>query len=308
MNDIIYTGNRLPSNHLLQFADLLQKASSPTVKPRPYTARVSRTSPTAFVFLLDQSGSMGNRLTVKGQPLTKATVLADSVNDLLNQLISECRREGEYRNYIDVCVIGYGGDTDSTAKYAWQGSLAGQSMVTIQALKDNVLERQGTKGKWILPKAGNLTPMKQALDLAHDTLVQWLAGYTGKDIYPPVVINITDGAATDAETSELIAAARKLKSLGTVDGQVLFYNVHLTAGSADSLLFPCQAEELPDDEYARTLFAMSSDLPALYNVPIAKITGRDASPAYTAMALNANPIQLVQLLNIGTSVSRRQHA
>ncbi|KAB7725992.1 hypothetical protein F5984_25380 [Rudanella paleaurantiibacter] len=307
MSDLIYTGNRLPSNHLLQFADMLAKASSPTVKPRPYTARVSRTTPTAFMFLLDQSGSMDKEVTVKGQTVSKATLLANSVNDLLNQLISECRREGEYRNYIDVCVIGYGADNDATAKYAWQGNLEGQSMVTIQALKDNAVERQGTKGKWISPKAGGLTPMRQALDLAHDTLVQWLASHAGKDIYPPVVINITDGVATDADAAGLIAAARKLRNLRTVDGNVLLYNVHLTAGHEEPFLFPCQKEELPEDEYAYLLFDMSSDLPALYNAPIAKITNRDANPSYTAMALNANPIQLVQLLNIGTSVSRRQH-
>ena len=306
MSDIVFTGNHLPSKHLLQFANLLENASKPTVKPRPYTAKVTRTTPTAFVFLLDQSGSMRSTLTVKGQPKTKAAFLADAVNELLNQIIPECRREGEYRNYIDVCVIGYGGDADQTAKYAWQGDLAPKSMVTIGELKDHPLERQGTKGRWISPKAGHLTPMKQAIDLAHDTLVQWLASHAGKDVYPPVVINLTDGAATDAEAGELIEAARKLRSLRTTDGQVLFYNVHLSGTSDEPLLFPCQTDELPDDEYARTLFAMSSDLPAIYNKQIAQITGRDASPAYTAMALNASPIQLVQLLNIGTSVSRRQ--
>jgi len=250
---------------------------------------------------------MSGTLNLQGRSISKADFLAETVNGLLNQLISECRREGEYRNYIDLCVIGYGGDDENTAKYAWLGKLEGKSIATVQELKDNPVERQGTKGVWIQAKADSLTPMKQAIELAHDTLVQWLSTHVGKDIFPPVVINLTDGVATDAKSDELIEAARKLKALRTLDGNVLFYNIHLSEDEEASVLFPCQEDELPDDSYARTLFAMSSDLPTIYNVPIARITGRDANPAFTAMALNANPVQVVQLLNIGTSVSRRQY-
>lgn len=306
MSNLVFTGQRLPSAYVAGFDKLLKRATAAIEKPRPYTARVSRTSPTAFVFLLDQSGSMQNTFGTQNGKVPKAKFLANAVNDLLNQLISECRRSGEYRNYMDICVIGYGGDEDNTAKYAWEGDLSDKSFVTIQELKAHPVDTNGSRGVWITARAQQLTPMKQALELAHDTLVQWLASHAGKDIFPPVVINMTDGVATDAEPDDLIAAARKLKALKTMDGEVLLYNVHLSGGDEEPLLFPCRQDELPDDAYAHTLFSMSSDLPDVYNIPIARITKRDASPNFTAMAYNANPIQIVNLLNIGTSVTRRQ--
>ena len=306
MSNLTFTGQRLPSATVADFDKLLASATAAVEKPRPYTARLSRTNPTAFVFLLDQSGSMSETLETRKGEVRKSEFLADAVNDLLNQLISECRRSGEYRNYMDICVIGYGGDADDTAKYAWEGDLKDKSFVTILELKAHPIDKNGSRGVWLTARAERLTPMLQAIELAHDTLAQWLASHAGKDIFPPVVINMTDGVATDADSDELIAAARKLKALKTMDGNVLFYNVHLSGGDDEELLFPCREEELPDDEYAHTLFSMSSDLPSVYNTPIARITQRDASPNFTAMAYNVNPIQIVNLLNIGTSVTRRQ--
>jgi len=115
---------------------------------------------------------MAETLDTRQGKVPKAKFLANAVNDLLNQLISECRRSGEYHNYIDICVIGYGGDEDDTAKYAWEGDLSEKSFVTIQELKASPVDRNGSRGVWITARAQRLTPMKQALELAHDTLLQ----------------------------------------------------------------------------------------------------------------------------------------
>ena len=71
-----------------------------------YTADIARTNPTAFLFVVDQSASMDERLE-SGQ--TKAEFVADVLNKTLYQLVIRCTRSEGVRNYFDVGVIGYGG-------------------------------------------------------------------------------------------------------------------------------------------------------------------------------------------------------
>ena len=52
-------------------------------KLNPYTARVDRSHPSAFVFLIDQSGSMNNRINFGNKSISKSEAVADSVNKIL---------------------------------------------------------------------------------------------------------------------------------------------------------------------------------------------------------------------------------
>ncbi len=307
MGSLIYQGNRLPSEHLANFNDLLKIATSPVVKTRPYTAQIKRAAPSAFVFLLDQSGSMSSTVsTATKQSMSKAEFVAEAVNKILLDTVSVSERGNDYYNYIDICVIGYGGDSDSTAKYAWEADLAGKDFVTITDLTQNLGGVSIEDKKWISPVARSLTPMKQALALAHDTLVTWLAKYVGKDIFPPIVINITDGEATDGKSEDLIKAAQKIKNLKTTDGNVLLFNVHISDVSNQEVLFPCAQSELPNDPNAHLLFDMSSDLPDIFDANIANMLKKDKNGAYSAMAFNANIESIVNFLNIGTTPSRER--
>ena len=78
----------------------------------PYSAEISRQQPTAVLFLLDQSASMqepfgGAEQTGDAAP-SRARVLADTVNDLLQNLVLRCAKEEGVRDYFHVGVIGYG--------------------------------------------------------------------------------------------------------------------------------------------------------------------------------------------------------
>ncbi|MDW7995593.1 MAG: hypothetical protein RMI91_13160, partial [Gemmatales bacterium] len=67
----------------------------------PYDAEISRTNPSCFLFLIDQSGSMSDN--VGGSPETKAQALARVINELLMNLCIRCTvnpREG-IRYYYD---------------------------------------------------------------------------------------------------------------------------------------------------------------------------------------------------------------
>ena len=319
MSDLIYTGKRLPSAHEANFEQILKKVSQRTKKEFPYTQRITRHCPTAFIFLIDQSYSMNDTVTVGSDTQTKAEFLSTVINQTLNEMIDRCKKGAEIRDYFQISLIGYGGDEDNTAKILWEGNLSGKTFVTPSELLQNYTgkkkistESQRPDGSikqiektiyyWIDPKAAKQTPMRQAFLLAHDILVQWI--HENPTSYPPTVINITDGQATDCTRSELYEAAGAVQNLFTEDGNVIAFNIHVSNSADNPVYFPCIKSELPqDDKFASLLFDISSDLPSHYNHSIAKLTQKDLIGSYTAMVINAPISKLISLLNIGTNTN-----
>ena len=318
MANIIFSGKNLPSKNWSDSNNLIKIAQTPVKKLRPYTAQVTRKTPTAFMFLIDQSGSMDDEITIDNRTDSKAVFLVEFINRMLNDVLDKCNKFGEYRNYVEICIIGYGGDGDNTAKLAWEGELVGKSFVTIEELQqgynsiDEITIKQArpdgtfkenTKNifSWINPVASSLTPMYDAFRLAYDLLVEWVNRYPDMDIFPPTIFNITDGAATGTTENELLEITQKVKSISTIDGNALIYNIQLSDFSSDSVLFPCIIKELPDDEWAKLMFKMSSDMPDVYNNAITNLTKKDIRGAFTGLAYNCDMSKLISLLNIGTS-------
>ena len=73
----------------------------------PYTAEISRSQPTAFLFLIDQSGSMDEKLP-SGE--SKANFVANVLNKTIYQLIIRSTKSDGVRNYFDLGVVAYGGN------------------------------------------------------------------------------------------------------------------------------------------------------------------------------------------------------
>src|ERR1700712_1921660 len=84
-----------------------------------YTAEISRNSPTAFLFIIDQSGSLDERMATEQ---TKAQFVADVLNKSLYQLVIRCTRADGVRNYFDVGVISYG----ASVRSGFDGALSGK--------------------------------------------------------------------------------------------------------------------------------------------------------------------------------------
>src|SRR6267143_1587282 len=100
----------------------------------PHTAEISRTNPSCFLFLVDQSGSMikpfgGQRGKIKAQGV------ADAINGLLQNLALKCSKSEGVRDYFHVGVIGYGAYVGS----AFGGALAGQRLVPISEIANKPL-------------------------------------------------------------------------------------------------------------------------------------------------------------------------
>src|SRR2546422_7901687 len=60
--------------------------------------------------------------------------------------------------------------------------------------------------------------------------------------FPPIVINITDGEATDGD---LVVEARKLTAVGGDEGSVVFLNIHLSSTARPTIEITTNTNKLP---------------------------------------------------------------
>lgn len=303
-----------------EIKQMLNTALEKPFKTNLYTAQISRETPAAFLIMLDQSGSMGETLIFNGKEITKAEAVADILNKLLSELINRCRKADGIRDYFDIAIIGYGGESPSKANLIWKNDLAGKDWIKISDLNDNFLEEKEiviektirgvikstrtTIKKWVDPLHKYKTPMKDAIELARKLIESWILSHSSQIHFPPIVINITDGFATDATEFELLEASEILKKLHTPDGNLLFINIHLSNTKSDSVIFPSNSKALPDNSFAHLLYNMSSLMPPLFNREIAELLQADATEKYVGMAFNTDLRELIQVLNIGTSTSK----
>lgn len=289
----------------------------------PYSAEISRTSPTAILLLLDQSASMqepfGGAAERGDAAPSRARVLADVVNRILQNLILRCAREEGVRDYFAVGVIGYGERvqplvrlSDEILEGGGKRSISSQAeLVPVSYLAERPLrleerlirvakpdgtgfiDRKTRMPIWFDPEARNGTPMCQALDLATRVIRRWVSFHPRT--FPPVVINITDGEATDGSP---LPFARHLREYGTEDGEALLFNVHLSGSEDPAIELPGTIDGLPD-ENARTLFQMSSELPFTMR-SAAEAEGFRTTLDTRGFMFNADPTGLVRFLEIGT--------
>ncbi len=153
---------------------------------------------------------------------------------------------------------------------------------------------------WLRPHAGMETPMCGALDYAAQCVGQWIDQH--RNSFPPILINISDGEATDGDPEGM---ARDLMSLGTNDGNVLLYNCHLSESAATPVQYP-DSESRLGDGYARQMFRMSSVMPPAGREH-AKLLGIPVSEMSRCCVFNADLVSLVQFLDIGTRGSASLH-
>ena len=275
-----------------------------------YSADISRSNPACFLFLIDQSGSMTQALS--GQPgQRKMDQAAAAINGILNAVSLRCSQGLEIRDYFHIGVISYNTDSvgRATVKSALAGTTPDQPFLLISQVVDlaevedrQVREPDGAGGLvevtrkvpvWFRPSAEYGTPMCEALGIASRCLQNWINDYP--DSFPPIVINITDGAATDGNPEH---QAKEIMGLSTTDGNTLVFNVHLSEVAAMPVQYPDRDDGLPDD-LAKRLFRMSSVLPEPSRA-LATTLDLAVSEDSRGFVFNSDMAALVQFLDIGT--------
>lgn len=275
----------------------------------PYSAEISRRNPSCIVLLIDQSGSMSDPFGNGETAQSKAEGVATVTNKFLQNLVVKCARDEGVRDFFHIAVIGYGARVGN----ALGGQLAGRDLMPLSEAANAPLRVEERTKKvddgagglldqtirfpvWMEPIADNGTPMCQALTRARSLLEGWLRDHA--DSFPPIVVNVTDGEATDGDPS---IPATALRALATSDGNALLFNVHLSSNRAAKIEFPDSEIGLPD-EFARRLFTMSSVLPETTRT-FAQQEGYPTSENTRGFTFNADIVALIQFLDIGTRPS-----
>ena len=286
-----------------------------------YTAQITRNTPTAFIFLIDQSVSMQKYTTLYGEEMPMAEAVARIVNHQLNELVLRCIKGSETRDYYDIAIIGYG----EKAYSGWKGELEGRDFVKPSELKEHPYKKITTKKEtrtrkgvkvveveevqWIEAEATEgWTRVHLAFEKAKGLLDEWMEKHHDKDCYPPTIINITDGEFNGATKEYVLQQANELKSMFTNDGNVILFNIHISANKAVCVTCPASKDEVSFSSLATTMYEMSSLLPMRYSDRIADLRG-DGTPnnRYTAMSINADMSTLIQLMDIGTPTNISQN-
>ncbi len=275
-----------------------------------YAAEISRSNPTCFLFLIDQSKSMrGPMGGAAGR--SKAQAVAEAVNRLLYTLVLRCVWGQAVLDRFHVGVLGYGPRVGT----AFSGALAGRELVPICELARNPLRLEERIQKvddgsgrpvdqpfkfpiWFEPTADGRTPMVATLERAARLLSVFLADHP--NCFPPLVVNLSDGEATDGNPE---IAADRLRQLSSADGSVLLFNAHLSSNAAQPVEFPDREQVLPD-EAAKRLFRMSSCLPPVM-ATAAQQAGLTVTPQTRGFVFNADLSAVVRFLDIGTRVDSK---
>jgi hypothetical protein len=274
----------------------------------PYTAPIDRVNPAAFLFLIDQSGSMEERMVETGE--AKSKFVADVLNKTLYQLVIRCQRADGVRNYFDVGVLSYNGNG---VQSGFGGKLQVSTVHPIKEIEAHPLRIEertkripdGAGGLvdqsvkfpvWFDPVSSGGTPMCDGLRKTAEALVAWCDTHMAS--YPPTIIHVTDGQSTDGEPEQLADAIRHIS---TDDGQCLLFNLHIDTSNASSVIFPASDNVLPDS-HSKMLFRMSSVFPSHLIKP-AQEKGYSASSESRFFGYKAGYEGIVDFFDIGTRAS-----
>jgi hypothetical protein len=252
---------------------------------------------------------MGDKMAASEK--TKAQFVADVLNRTLMDLATRCTKADGVRDYFEIGVIGYGAQG---AQNGLQGALGARVLNPISALEANPLRVETRKRKtddgaggiveqsvkfpvWFEPMANGGTPMCDAIRKAGEELAAWCDAHPNS--YPPAVLHVTDGESTDGDPEPLADA---LRQFATNDGNVLLLNLHVSAIAGSPISFPSVDAGLPD-QYAKSLFRMSSQLPA-HLVKAVQEMGLKVSLESRGYVFNAEASEIVDFFDIGTRASQ----
>jgi hypothetical protein len=269
-----------------------------------YTGEISRDHPTCFLFVIDQSGSMEEKM---GTGRSKADFVADVLNKTLSTLVINCTKADGVRSYFDIGVIAYGG-AGVTSGFA--RALSSNSTQAIAKIAENPLRVEERAKKtddgaggiidqkvkfpvWFDATSSGGTPMCAGLTKAAEAAVEWCDSHPAS--YPPTILHVTDGQSTDGNPEHI---ADGLRQISTQDGACLLFNLHVTTSEGRETLFPNSDQGL-SDEYSRMLFRMSSEFPAHVS-RFAADKGYPVGDGARGFIFNGDPKCIVDFFEIGT--------
>ena len=270
----------------------------------------SSANPGYIIFLIDQSGSMGEAYTGGHN---KAEFNSLVINRTINDLIFTNSAGDKIKDRVFISLIGYGGKGGNSVDDIRSDYLSAfaDSPLRIEKIKKKVSDGAGglveieeEMAMYVEPTCprNGLTPMAEALDFAKQLIEGWIS--KKPDNPAPVIINVSDGmpytgsnSADDIEKA--ISTANSIMSISTDDGNPLIFNVHLGQPPFNETKFSSNESEVADNE-GKLLFKISSKVPETYRDAARKhefVTTEDSR----GFVSNAGPETLIKFINFGSS-------
>jgi hypothetical protein len=259
------------------------------------TIAIGSTNPCLLVYMLDQSGSMSEEFGNASH--TKAQELCNAINNVIYEVGLRCMKTGEVKSRFEIALFAYSG---TTVRPGWEGALDNNYLHTIRETLENPYQVADDTITWVTPRANDATPMLTAFKNVRELCDDWINwGRHKQDCHPPIIINISDGAATDDDDnfSGIRRVVQDIRNLQTDYGPTMILNIHISSRHADRILFPDQP--MSGDRHERLLFEISSPL---YKAMIdrAKMREYNLSENSRGYIFNGNSIDLINFLNIGS--------
>ena len=271
-------------------------------------------SRSAIIIAIDGSISMQEWTMFYNTRMRKMEAAALIANFAIDELVMRTTRAGNIRDYYDIAVFRYSEDGIEPIIASEEDGL-----VHINTLHERVPqpvcynivqdEEDGAQStipialhEWVTPQAYGMAPMYEALVHIKDLITKWCNDSFNRRSFPPIVINITDGCCSDAESAELIDIANEIQKTGTKDGATLLVNIHLAneIDSTEYILFPPVCDLFSDDPDSQMLYEMSSILPTEMEHIIKDMVGCNDMGPYKCFARNAAICEILTATDIGT--------
>lgn len=284
-----------------------------------YERSITRDHRTAFVIMIDQSGSMAEMVDYEGRMMTKAAAVAEVTNLIIGELMERARRHDGIRDYYDIAVVGYSGEgVVPILSYGVEPFISIEVLSKCEVkMHTHIEERLAPNGvripytittpMWVTPRAVGQTPMYEGLNYAYDIVKDWCSKPEHFDSFPPIIFNITDGESSDCSANDLMRISRKIRSLSTSDGEVFIINIHIASQPDNgSMIFPTFDEvEACTHRKAKDLSYASSTMPSIYDELICELKGVVGQNNFVGVSYNASIVELITILNIGTISVKR---
>ncbi len=284
---------------------------------------ITRNSRTAFIILIDQSGSMADMVDFCAKKMNKSQVVAKLCNSFLQELLLISTRDNERRHYFDIALVAYSGDGVRSI-FGDEKSI----FVPVTEIEEYILERKIVDFErelsdnsfridreedccWVKAKNSGNTPMHEALNFIYYHLQKWCSEFGELAGFVPLVFNITDGIASDCNQDHLGIVFEEIKSIKCGEENPLLFNIHIAPDerAPQQRIFPT-VNDIKECEcrYLKVLFDGASPMPEEFTRYICtefNLPKPTSDAPFKGLGYNTTLSSLFTMLNIGSTSLRR---
>tara|TARA_B110000438_G_scaffold300592_2_gene353355 strand:+ start:379 stop:1251 length:873 start_codon:yes stop_codon:yes gene_type:complete len=256
-----------------------------------------------------------------GEDYSVAHTAKHITDKCLFEIMRTCVSGNEIRPYVDLAIIGYGTSIRSATpkipmeQLPFSVTELQKSYIAKNEIDDsNIGDFSKPRYEWVEEMSSGTTSMLAALQKAKEITEKWISNH--RNSFPPMILNITDGMATDdlvlldrfqhgtlgdMSTLDLVTTVKEIQKLATTDGNVLLCNAHVSPDEMSQITYPTNTQNI-ENPLAELMFEMSSVIPSTL-LETGKEMGLPIQSGSRLFLYNAEVTSLLNFLRFGTSAA-----